>query len=117
MAIFSPKEHLQLSNNKKDLAEQLLTMLLSSLPEARNTMSKAWETEDYQALLDETHKLHGATRYCGVPALRSALHTLESTLKRQQRTQLPNALRLAFQQMDALERVASDKPLAPATAT
>lgn len=113
-AVFNPQEHLQLSNNKQDLAEQLLTMLLSSLPEARANMARAWEAENYEALLDETHKLHGATRYCGVPALRESLHSLESSLKKQQRAKLPNALRQAFQQMDALERVASDKHLVPA---
>lgn len=112
--IFNPQEHLQLSNNKQDLAEQLLTMLLSSLPEARANMARAWEIEDYEALLSETHKLHGATRYCGVPALRNSLHGLESTLKQKQRARLPDALRSAFQQMDALERVASDKHLVPA---
>lgn len=111
--IFSPQEHLRLSNNKGDLAKQLLTMLLNSLPDARSNMTQAWEAENYDALLDETHKLHGATRYCGVPALRESLHGLETTLKKQLRAQLPSALRLAFQQMDALERVASDQHLIP----
>jgi two-component system sensor histidine kinase BarA len=112
--IFNPKEHLQLSNNKQDLAEQLLAMLLTALPEARTSMTQAWESEDYESLLSEAHKLHGATRYCGVPALRESLHCLETVLKRQQHAQLPNALRSAFLQMETLERVASDSELSPA---
>ena len=33
-------------------------------------------------LLDCVHKLHGATRYCGVPELRAAANQLETALKR-----------------------------------
>ena len=32
-------------------------------------------------LLESVHKLHGATRYCGVPELRAAANQLETALK------------------------------------
>jgi len=32
-------------------------------------------------LLECVHKLHGATRYCGVPELRAAANQLETALK------------------------------------
>src|SRR5690606_7947430 len=40
-----------------------------------------WRDNNRSELLERVHKLHGATRYCGVPLLRNLAGTLESELK------------------------------------
>ncbi|MEJ2669373.1 MAG: response regulator, partial [Gammaproteobacteria bacterium] len=100
--VFDPAEHLRLSNHKEDLAEQLLSILIRSLGPTQQALQSAWENEDYAALLEHTHKLHGATHYCGVPALRQALYQLETLIKQRNISQLPNALRHALDQIGRL---------------
>ncbi len=74
-------EGLRLSNGKIDLADDMLRMLLDSLPKEHDRCTEAWENEDLDSLLEHVHKLHGATRYCGTPALRSVTAQLETRLK------------------------------------
>ena len=73
---------IRLAGGKPDLAEELFSMLIESLPDARHALSRHMERQALQPLLEEVHKLHGATRYCGVPALRQAAATLETALKK-----------------------------------
>lgn len=75
-------ESIRLAGNKADLAEELFSMLLESLPEAMHGIGRAHERQQTERLLEEVHRLHGATRYCGVPALRDAAARLETTIKR-----------------------------------
>ena len=56
-------------------------MLLGSLRSERSALTHAWESEKFEELLEHVHKLHGATRYCGVPALRKAACDLETLIK------------------------------------
>jgi two-component system sensor histidine kinase BarA len=69
------------ASGKVDLAKELFAMLLNELPELKNLMNMAYQANDPQAFWDHTHKIHGSTAYCGVPALGSAVKTLEGTIK------------------------------------
>jgi two-component system sensor histidine kinase BarA len=80
---------IRLAGGKHDLAEELFSMLLESLPEARRTIEVQNAKAAVQNLLEEVHKLHGATRYCGVPLLRQASSSLENALKRGQQPLQP----------------------------
>ncbi|WLQ11509.1 response regulator [Hahella aquimaris] len=71
-----------LAGGKKGLAEELFSMLLENLPEERKSIESAWEQRDRAELLERVHRLHGATRYCGVPLLRNAAAELEGQIKR-----------------------------------
>jgi two-component system sensor histidine kinase BarA len=75
------RECLQLAAGKADLARDMLDMLLDSLAPLREKMEQAVSQRNYAALLSHTHYLHGATRYCGVPQLRTATGNLETRLK------------------------------------
>ncbi|MGO1500524.1 MAG: ATP-binding protein [Marinobacter sp.] len=77
----SVDESIQLAAGKADLAEELFSMLLEQLPTDFNTIERLWNGEHLESLLECVHKLHGATRYCGVPELRSAANRLETALK------------------------------------
>ncbi|MGO1691395.1 MAG: ATP-binding protein [Marinobacter sp.] len=77
----SVNESIQLAAGKADLAEELFSMLLEQLSTDFSTIERFWDGDDLESLLECVHKLHGATRYCGVPELRSAAHRLETALK------------------------------------
>jgi len=77
----SVDESIQLAAGKADLAEELFSMLLEQIHTDRPVIQKLWNEGDLDALLEATHKLHGASRYCGVPELRDAAHQMETALK------------------------------------
>ncbi|MDF2939631.1 MAG: histidine kinase [Gammaproteobacteria bacterium] len=74
----------KLAGGKEALALEMLNMLLASLPEELKLMQEAYEKKDWQSLQAYAHKLHGATCYCGTPALKSKVKALELALKQQQ---------------------------------
>ncbi len=75
-------ESIRLAAGKGDLAEELFSMLLEQLRPDQETIRKRWEAGDHEGVLDCVHKLHGATRYCGVPELREAAEQFETALKK-----------------------------------
>lgn len=76
------EESIRLAAGKPDLAEELFSMLLEQLKPDQETIRQRWTEEDYESVLECVHKLHGATRYCGVPELREASEQFETALKR-----------------------------------
>src|SRR5690606_18440197 len=104
LPILDPEEGLRLAAGKADLAADMLAMLLASLQADRQTIRQAQENWDRRALIERVHRLHGATRYCGVPQLRAACQRAETLLKQDD----PEA-RNALAQLDqAIERLAQE---------
>lgn len=95
-------EALTLANNKVDLAQDMFRMLLDSLQHDEIIIREHWECEEYDALLAAVHRLHGASRYCGVPCLRKTLERFEIALKAQQLTELPHHMRQLIDDLIAL---------------
>ena len=81
--VLDPQESLRLAAGKQDLAADMLEMLLADLPSVRTAIAQALEIGDQQELLENVHKLHGATRYCGVPELRQCCLRAETRLKKE----------------------------------
>jgi two-component system sensor histidine kinase BarA len=77
----SVDESIQLAAGKADLAEELFSMLLEQVYLDRERVRELWASEHLEELLECVHKLHGATRYCGVPELRAAANHLETAIK------------------------------------
>ncbi len=75
------QEGIQLAGGKADLAEEMLEMLFENLPEDCQKINQLYADQLYSEMLETVHKLHGATRYCGVPKLRQACYDMESALK------------------------------------
>lgn len=63
----------QLAGGKADLAEDVLKELLADLPRSRAALLKASASGDAATWWQEAHRLLGACRYSGVPALRASL--------------------------------------------
>ena len=76
------EESIRLAAGKPDLAEELFSMLLEQLKPDQETIHAKWSEGDYEGVLECVHKLHGATRYCGVPELRDASEQFETAIKR-----------------------------------
>ena len=81
--ILDHEEGLRLAAGKEDLAVDMLAMLLAGLDEDRRAIQAARDAHDQHALLERIHRLHGATRYCGVPQLRAACQRSETLLKQE----------------------------------
>jgi two-component system sensor histidine kinase BarA len=94
--VLDPEEGLRLAAGKADLAADMLSMLLASLDADREAIQQAAQNGDRNALLERVHRLHGATRYCGVPQLRAACQRSETLLK-----QNDPAAERALEELDA----------------
>jgi CheY-like chemotaxis protein/HPt (histidine-containing phosphotransfer) domain-containing protein len=78
--IFSFEDARQLTNGNEALAIELFNMLIRELPDHRNGIRKALADNNTTMLKDVTHKLNGASRCCGTPALRNAADSLEAAI-------------------------------------
>lgn len=96
------QEGLRLANGKQDLALDMLRMLLDTLGGEKKAITEAFQQRDFETLLERVHKLHGATRYCGVPLLREAANNLETLLKRGDEPQYEEAVRHLLWRMEQL---------------
>lgn len=79
----SVPESIQLAAGKADLAEELFSMLIEQLHIDTRRVESLWSANQLSELLECVHKLHGASRYCGVPELRAAANQFETALKRE----------------------------------
>lgn len=73
---------LQRADGKLELAKEMLDLLINSLPHAQQAISEAIEQQDENALLQQVHKLHGATCYTGLPMLKQLTEEIEIQLKK-----------------------------------
>jgi two-component system sensor histidine kinase BarA len=78
--IFSFEDARQLTNGNEVLAIELFNMLIKELPEHRDGLQQALRDKNIRLLKDVTHKLNGASRCCGTPALRSTSNSLEAAI-------------------------------------
>ncbi|WP_370315413.1 ATP-binding protein [Thalassolituus sp.] len=106
--IFSTRQALHHANQNMGLAVDMFGMLLDNMQDDKEKILTLWEMESLDELLEAVHRLHGATRYCGVPALRIALDKFETLLKANKATEFPQALRAVIGQIDALAQWAQD---------
>ncbi|MCJ8313322.1 MAG: response regulator [Saccharospirillaceae bacterium] len=102
LAIVDLKEGLFLANNKPDLAQDMLNMLINSLEEDSNQIELYYKQNQYDELLRTVHKLHGATHYCGVPTLRGRTESLETALKLNDLVKVPKLVEQLLADIDDL---------------
>ncbi|MCF2863405.1 two-component sensor histidine kinase BarA [Pseudoalteromonas sp. Cnat2-41] len=72
---------LQRAGGKEDLAQEMLNMLLLSIPETLNLIEEAMAKDDHERLLSIIHKFHGACCYTGVPKLKKLAELIETAMK------------------------------------
>jgi two-component system sensor histidine kinase BarA len=72
---------LQRTAGKEDLAKEMLSGLVDSLPESNQNISNALKNNNTELLKSLMHKLNGACCYSGVPNLTNICQELETQLK------------------------------------
>lgn len=75
LPVFDQNLALENADNRIDMAREMLSLLIESLPIDLANMNQA--SEDPALLRRHTHALHGALRYCGTPRLQNAVQKLE----------------------------------------
>jgi two-component system sensor histidine kinase BarA len=74
------QQTLKLAANKTTLAKEMLLGLVDSLDEAQTKINHSFTKKEYKKMREHVHRLHGACCYCGVPALKTAVATVETAL-------------------------------------
>ncbi len=77
---FSKTEAIELAAGNISLANELTSMLLNELHTYQKAIIKSFADKKYKELKQQVHKLHGASRCCGTPALRQAAASLEAAI-------------------------------------
>jgi len=93
-------ESIQLAGGKHDLAKDMYIELIATLPNDKVLIQEA--QNDLEKLLNIVHKLHGGTRYCGVPSLRTAASNLETIIKNGKQEEIEPALKKLISAIDQL---------------
>jgi len=86
----------KLAGHHKEIAEELLALLVKTLPDDIKKIKEFYVAQKYPELLKQVHKLHGALCYCGLPRLKTLIACLETDLKSNIMTNLPSL----FDQLD-----------------
>jgi len=89
----------RLAGGRRDLAEKLIATLADDMPLAREQLQLARDTQDADAWRRAVHRLLGACRYTGVPALRASL---EAALNLPEGVLDDSLQQRILQEMDAL---------------
>ena len=74
---------LKVAGNNRELANDLLALLIKNLPTDILAIQQAHADDKQSDLLQRVHKLHGGVSYCGLPRLKKLLANLEADLKKQ----------------------------------
>jgi len=98
---------LERASGKLDLAKDMFAMLLGNLETDRQRLQQLHDQGDYKALLEEVHRLHGATHYCGVPRVQQTARHTEVLLKQGQYDRLDEAMSLLLNALIELQRWAA----------
>ncbi len=75
---------LKLAKGKRELAKDMLDMLINSLETEIAAIETHWRQKDYAKLQEVVHRIHGGACYCGVPRLLKISATLDKNLNKKQ---------------------------------
>jgi two-component system sensor histidine kinase BarA len=102
LEIFSKEEALELAAGNEQLANELTSMLITELPLYRLEIKDAFVNHNRTNLKEQTHKLHGASRCCGTPALRYAAERLENIIDNNSTDRFEPGVNLLIHEIDRL---------------
>ncbi len=91
LAVVDEQLGASLAGDNLEIAKELLQILMTTLPEEAAEIEKHFHAKDWTTMANKVHKVHGATSYCGTPALKFAALTLERILKDHQTEEVPTA--------------------------
>lgn len=95
---------LEKAGGKLGLARDMFAMLMDTLENDQRQINALYQQGDYKALLEQVHRLHGATHYCGVPRIQQTARHTESLLKQGHYAVLEDALFLLNEEITEVVR-------------
>ena len=101
-AIYDAEEGTQLAGGNRELAGELFSMLIKELPDHKTRIQQAHENNSIEDLKYGTHKLHGATSYCGVPRLRKIARELEDFIDNKETSKIESGYQDLIVSIDEL---------------
>ncbi len=93
----------ELMSGDKQLAIETLTSLIKSFPEDLQSLTSAYEQQDWYALKNAVHKLRGGVCYCGAPRLKEACIQLENYLMKGQVKEISTLYQQLIAEINALQ--------------
>lgn len=72
---------LAVTGGDRNLADEMYRQLLRELPTSLAAIEKEFSRKNWRGLWENTHKLHGSTSSCGVPAVDHAVQRLEAACR------------------------------------
>lgn len=89
------------TNNNSAASKAMLSEFLIVLPEAARNIASLFEQHSNEDLLQEVHRLHGASCYTGAPEIQSLCNDIETHLKQDNHAEVSKLVPLL---LDAIER-------------
>jgi len=106
LPVLDYKKAIQQVSGNKQLADDLLQMLIKELPDYKHTLQQALKNGAKEEINKILHKMHGGLRYVSAPALTQLVSNTRSELSILNNTQLQYAIELINQEC---ERVISQR--------
>jgi two-component system sensor histidine kinase BarA len=92
-----------LKPNKDDkLAVEIMRLLVKELPAFKYSIKESYQQENFDAMFQYVHKLHGALSYCSLPEIKSQIQKIERDIKLKQYESIDADLDALFQKLDEL---------------
>ncbi|VAW64180.1 BarA sensory histidine kinase (= VarS = GacS) [hydrothermal vent metagenome] len=100
--VFDKQLGITLAGGNEQLADELFPMLISELPTHRENLLLAQQKNNIYDLKKHIHKLHGGTKYCGVPALLEATANFETMIDLKEEDKFADGLEEVIISIDEL---------------
>ena len=101
LAILDLEKALKIVAGNRDLADELLAMLIKAIPEYRQNIDEQVQVSR-EALKLIIHKIHGGLRYIGAPALEEIIKKTNNNLFELSEDGLQQQIELIFMEFDRL---------------
>lgn len=94
--VFNMDLALKNAGGHRDLAEQLYGMFIQEIPDHLQCLKELYQKEEWEQFRNRVHKIHGATRYLGLPELHQTTLDLELYIKQQDSHQIASMYELTL---------------------
>jgi two-component system sensor histidine kinase BarA len=78
--VHDPAGAMVITGGRQELAQEMLRMFLSEVPQHRAALDEGWRSGDPATLKSILHKLRGSAEYCALPRLSQAVGNAEESL-------------------------------------
>jgi len=98
--IFDSMAALEKTRGNKTIAEEMVALLVGTLPDDMENLLKSFQNEDFEAMQGVTHRIIGALQFSAAPALQKATEELHGCLVSRQYDLVPERTLSLTQEVD-----------------